>query len=408
MMNIRKLPWTEKFRPSSQKEVVGNTDSIHSFVSWVQSWSQGYPKKRAALLVGPPGVGKTAIVGAVANDFDLELVEFNASDKRNKDNIEVHVSRAAMQHTLDGRGRIILLDEVDGLSGTSDRGGVSAILKIIEYSAHPIVMTANDPKSPRLKDLMKRCNVFHFEPVDDESVMQVLLRISKGASSEISEEMFGNIVARAGGDLRAAISDLEAVIEGRLDEDEISLGTRDVRRTIVQTLRRLFMVTDSGTARMVVSEGNVDHDSLLLWLEENLHLHLSTPSELELGLDALSNADMYLGRIMRQQNWKLLSYVYDFLSSGIASSRRKTPYRRVEYTEPLWPLLIWKGRKKRESKEDLISKLAPIAGVSTTRAYEKCIRTIESIIEISPKQLGIFAEWLAVSKKTFGRKSSRG
>jgi replication factor C large subunit len=407
-MNSRKLPWTEKFRPSSQKEVAGNSDSIHSFVNWIQSWDRGFPKNRAALLVGPPGVGKTAIVGAVANDFDLELVEFNASDKRNRDNIEIHVSRAAMQHTLDGRGRIILLDEVDGLSGTSDRGGVGAILKIIEYSAHPIVMTANDPDSPRLKDLMKRCKVLHFEPVDDESAMQVLQTISKHTSSKITDELLGSIVTRSGGDLRAAISDLEAVIEGRLEEDEIGLGTRDVKRTIVQTLRRLFMVTDPNTARMVVSEGNVDHDSLLLWLEENLYLHLTTPSELESGLDALSNADMYLGRIMRQQNWKLLSYAYDFMSSGIASSRIKTPYRRVEYTQPLWPLLIWKGRKKRESKEELISKLAPIAGISTTRAYEKCIRTMDSIIAISPRKLQDFSEWLSVSKKAFGRKSSRG
>ena len=109
-MKTRKLPWTEEFRPNSQKEVVGNSDSIQAFVAWIQSWKQGFPKYRAVLLVGPPGVGKTAIVGAIANDFDLELVEFNASDKRNKDNIEIHVSRAATQHTLDGRGRIILND----------------------------------------------------------------------------------------------------------------------------------------------------------------------------------------------------------------------------------------------------------------------------------------------------------
>ncbi len=407
-MNIRKLPWTEKYRPSSQKEVVGNIDSIQSFVSWMQSWNKGIPKNRAALLVGPPGIGKTAVVGAVANDLNFELVEFNASDKRNKDHIEIHVSRAAMQHTLDGRARVILLDEVDGLSGTSDRGGVGAILKIIDYSAHPIVMTANDPNSPRLKDLMKRCKVFHFVSIDDDAIMQVLLRISRENPNQVSEEMFSAIVARSGGDLRAAISDLEAVIEGRLENDEIGLGTRDVRRTVVQTLRRLFMVTDSATARMVVSEGNVDHDSMLLWLEENLHLHLTTPLELELGLDTLSNADVYLGRIMRQQNWKLLSYVYDFLSSGIASSRRETPYRRVEYTKPLWPLLIWKGRKKREDKGELISRLAPIAGVSMERTYEKCLRTIDSIIEISPKQMEKFAEWLTISKKMFGRKSSLG
>ncbi len=411
-MNSRKLPWTERYRPNTRKEVVGNTESIHSFVKWMKSWSDGIPKIRAALLVGPPGIGKTAIVGAVANDLNFEVVEFNASDKRNKDAIETHVSRAALQHTLDGRSRVILLDEVDGLSGTSDRGGVSAILKIIEYTAHPIVMTANDPESPRLKDLMdrrqNRCEIFHFAPIDDASMMQVLLKISENSASQVSEKMLSSIVARASGDLRAAISDLEAVVEGKIDSDEIELGTRNVKRTILETLRRLFMVTDTTTAKMIVSEGNIDHDSMLLWLEENLHLHLTTPQELELGLDALSNADVYLGRIMRQQNWKLLSYVYDFLSAGIASSRKKTPYRRVEYAQPLWPLLVFKGKRKKESREELISKLAPIAGISMERTYEKCIRTVDSIINASPKYLNEFANWLSINKKAFGQKESRG
>jgi len=264
--------WTEKYRPKDFSEIKGQKEIVKRIKAFVEL--QNIPH---LLFAGPAGVGKTAIVGAIANDFDLELVEFNASDKRNKDNIEIHVSRAATQHTLDGRGRIILLDEVDGLSGTSDRGGVGAILKIIEYSAHPIVMTANDPNSPRLKDLMKRCNVFHFQPVDAESMTKVLLTISKQTSSKLTDDLLDSIVTRSAGDLRAAISDLEAVIAGRLDDIEVDLGTRDITRTIVQTLRRLFMVTDSSTARMVVSEGNIDHDSLLLWLEENLNLHLNPP-----------------------------------------------------------------------------------------------------------------------------------
>ncbi len=101
---------------------MGNIDTIHTLREWISSWRRGIPKKRAILLIGPPGVGKTASICALSHDLNMELVEFNASDKRNKGSIETTVWIAATQQTIDGRLRIIMLDEVDGLSGTAGAG----------------------------------------------------------------------------------------------------------------------------------------------------------------------------------------------------------------------------------------------------------------------------------------------
>ena len=399
MMRKEKLPWVERYRPHTRSELVGNSESIDSFLDWIVSWKTKIPKKRAALLVGPPGTGKTSSVGAIAKDLDYEIVEFNASDKRNKDSIETFVSRSALQQTLAGNPRIILLDEVDGLSGTSDRGGVGAILKIIEQSVHPIVMTANDSSNPRLKDLAKRCFVVEFSALGKDVIVRVLSKLARENSFDIADEIVESIAVKTGGDLRAAISDLELIAEGDISEDE--LGTRDVKIAVEQTLRRLFMTTEPSAAKMIINQADVDHDSLVLWLEENLHLHLEAPSELDLGLDSLSIADLYLGRIMRQQNWRLLAYAYDFLSSFIAASRTKTPFRRVEYSEPLWPLLIWKGRRKRDKSDELISRIAQLTGVSKDRAYDEYVRTLETLVEENPKQKGKIIQWLGVRKTAF-------
>lgn len=398
-MKEGRLPWTERYRPSTRSELVGNPESIDSFLDWIISWKKGIPKKRAALLVGPPGTGKTSSVGAIARDLDYEIVEFNASDKRNKDSIETFVSRSALQQTLTGNPRIILLDEVDGLSGTSDRGGVSAILKIIDQSVHPIVMTANDPDHPRLKDLVKSCLLVQFSALDKETIIQVLSKLARENSITISEETIQIIASKSAGDLRAAISDFESIVEGNISSEE--LGTRDVRTSIEQTLRRLFMTTEPSVAKMIINQADIDHDSLVLWLEENLHLHLGTPTELNRGLDSLSVADLYLGRIMRQQNWKLLAYVYDFLSSFIASSRTKSPFRRVEYSEPLWPLLIWKGRRKRDKSDDISSHLAKVAGISKERVFDEYVRTLERLVEEDPKQKERIVQWLEIKKTSF-------
>ncbi len=401
------LPWPEKHRPRSLSELVGNLPQLQGLLEWLNSWKKGIPDHRAALLLGPPGVGKTASVGALVSDLGAEIVEFNASDKRNKAHIETQVWLAATQQTLDGSARIILLDEVDGLSGTSDRGGVGAILKIIESTVHPIVMTANDPESPRLKDLVKKCRIFTFGPITPDDMLEVLKRIKTKQKLKVSDEELAEIINSSGGDLRAAISDLELIVKGGSDSEQIEITSRDIRRNTEDTLRRLFMTTDVTTAKRTLSESNVDHDKLLLWLEENVHHHLTTPEELENGLEALALADLYLGRIWKGPNWRLLAYVYDFMSTGMATSRSKTPFRKVEYSQPSWPLLMWRGNMNRQKQTGVLSRLARATGVSRQRVARTHQDAIERIVSRSPRLEKEFTDWLGVKKGTFGRRKSR-
>lgn len=400
------LPWPEKHRPMSLNELVGNRETVKALKDWVESWIFGTPSKRAALLIGPPGTGKTASVGAISNDLNMELVEFNSSDKRNKDSIETLVWRAASQMTLDGRNRLILLDEVDGLSGTSDRGGVGAILKVIKDAVHPIVMTANDPNSPRLKELLKVCQVFNFGFIESEDMVTVLKHILVENKKSVSEEILEKIIENAEGDLRAAVSDLESQVRSGL-KPQTTATSRDIRRGSDETLRNLFATNDSKIARKILSESELDHDSLILWLEENLHLHLLTPKELNEGLEGLSLADLSLGRIMRDQNWKLLAYVYDFFVTGVAMSRTQTPFRRVEYSQPTWPLLVWQGNKKRDKEDAVRSSLASKTGVSKRRVRQTHLDTIQQIIKNNPKALNDFSVWLRVEKSSLVQKRNR-
>ncbi len=406
-MNNESLPWPEKHRPRKLDGLVGNRETIRTLRSWVESWISSIPVNRAALLVGPPGTGKTASVGALANEFNMELVEFNSSDKRNKDSIETLVWRASSQQTLDGRPRLILLDEVDGLSGSSDRGGVGAILKIIKDAVHPIEMTANDPDSPRLKDLMKVCQVFNFELIENNEIEKILKHIMSENNADVSQDVLDEIIEGSGGDLRAAISDLESHVRSGSAFLVVEPAIRDAKRGMEETLRLLFASVDTKMARKALSESDQNHDSLVLWLEENLHLHLVTPKELNEGLEQLSQADIALGRIMRNQNWKLLAYVYDFLSIGVAMSRSETPFRRVKYSQPSWPLLVWQGNKKRDKQSEILTSLSSLTQVSQRRVRQTHLDTIYEIIKVNSKSLSDFATWLNVEKSSLIQKSNR-
>ncbi|TFG99858.1 replication factor C large subunit [Candidatus Thorarchaeota archaeon] len=407
LVNKEDLPWPEKHRPRSIDQIVGNPDQLRQMKTWILSWKNRPPDKRAVLLIGPPGTGKTASIGALANDLDMEIVEFNSSDKRNKGSIETLVWRAASQQTLDGRPRIILLDEVDGLSGTSDRGGVGAIVKVIKSSVHPIMMTANDPDSPRLKDLYKICHIYNFEPIDSDGMSEVLTRIAKLNQAEVSQDIIDQIIENSAGDLRAAISDLEAYAKRGTSPQSIDSVIRDVRRGTEETLRNLFMTTNPKLARRVLSESELDHDSLILWLEENLHLHLLTADELDRGLNSLSLADLSLGRIMRNQNWKLLAYMYDFLAVGVAGGRTKTPYRKVSYSKPTWPLLVWSGNQTRDKRTDVLSSLSKLAGISKRRVTRTHLDTILEIIGIAPSKIKDYADWLSVDKASLKMRGTK-
>jgi replication factor C large subunit len=167
------------------------------------------------------------------------------------------------------------------------------------------------------------------------------------------------------------------------------------------------MATNPEAAKRVISELDIDHDQLLLWLEENVHLHLATPEELDQGFEYLSLADLSLGRIWRRQNWKLLAYVYDFLAVGVSTSRKVTPYRNVEYSRSSWPMLIWRGNRKRDKESNLLLKLSGITSVSKNRVARTHKDTITEIVRQNPRMKEIFSNWLEVKKSFFDEKSSR-
>ncbi|MDG1552254.1 MAG: AAA family ATPase, partial [Candidatus Poseidonia sp.] len=75
--------WTERYRPKSEQQLEGNEVQRRKIRTWLDDWKAGTPKKKALLLVGPPGVGKTTVARAIAEDMGWNVIELNASDARN-------------------------------------------------------------------------------------------------------------------------------------------------------------------------------------------------------------------------------------------------------------------------------------------------------------------------------------
>jgi len=189
--------WTKKYQPTKLKDVQAHEKAIYDLKDYVVNYK--LQKKKAALIYGPTGSGKTCSVYALAKESDLEVVEMNASSFRNKDNINEIIGGSIGQASLFNKGKIILIDEVDGLSGMKDRGGVQALVTLLSKSSFPIILTANDPWQSKLSSLRMKCKMIEFQTLSYISIFNVLRKIATLEKVRVHDDILKKIATSVGG-----------------------------------------------------------------------------------------------------------------------------------------------------------------------------------------------------------------
>lgn len=398
--------WTTKHKPRSLNEVVGNEEPIQKLVNWVRSWEKHVPKKRAAFIYGPPGIGKTVAAEALANDLNMELVERNASDYRTEGAVQKFAGLAAQSGTLFGKKRLILFDELDGLTGREDRGGVGAIIQIVKTALVPLILIANNAYDPRLGALRFYCETIEFKKPAAGAVTTHLKRICDREGIKADESALKFIAQRSGGDVRSAVNDLQALAQGKqtLTYDDVSwLAYRDRKEAIFNVLRLIFYGKSAEQVKHAVDMADVDPDMLFEWIYENLPYHLNDPLDLANAMDALAKADLYRGRIAKTQNWVLTRYVIDFMTAGVAMARERTqPRGFVPLRFPERIKMLSKTRAERQTQAAIGSKIKKRCHISTNRAKKEILPYIRIIFEDNALNAAKMAKWLDLDEAMIG------
>jgi replication factor C large subunit len=372
--------WVEKYRPKKIADVIGNEEAKSAFVDWLKNKRH---TKKAVLLYGPPGVGKTTLVNAAANEFGFRVIEMNASDTRSEKAITAVAGPATSFVALDTfssetKGNILFLDEVDGIAGNEDRGGVGAIIKIIETSRVPVIMAANDPDLEKLRPLKKVSALVRFQQVRIPLVIAMLQKICQKERIKAEFEAIERIAQNSRGDVRSAINDLQSLAETDKTltlQDTMALSARNKDISMDETLRGYFSAKSLQEASMLLSRSSVDYDDLLMAVGDNLPLRYADVTELAEAYDFVSKADMYRGRI-GVENWHLLKYFYNELAEAAAvSPETYKPFPFV--SPPIKVITLFWTKGKRTMLENICAKIGRQCHVSRKTAKEYIVPFIK-------------------------------
>ena len=345
------MMWSEKYRPKSLMDMIGNEEARTLFVEWFGKWKKG---AKPLLLVGPPGIGKTTLANLAAKQFGYDMISLNASDVRNKQRIQEILNPVLGNTSLLG-SPMIFVDEVDGVHGRSDFGGAEALIDILKEPTVPIILAANSESSDKMKSIKKATKTIYLKPLPPRLMQLYLQKILQKENAKLSPCSLVKLVMKSRGDIRSMINSAQALVTGFEPQTEKSFEILDIEEGI----NSFFKANSLDEARLILYSLRIDPREKIDAFYSSIISSSIPQDQMQQMLLVLSEADLLYGRIIRTQQWRLLRYL-DAILVGLYKKDLPVRYSRFNLPWPLLNRLRWDGKNIK----NLASNMTKILHVS--------------------------------------------
>jgi replication factor C large subunit len=364
--------WTEKYRPKSVKQMVGNEEARLTFLEWLTNWKDG---TRPVLLVGPPGIGKTTLVKAVVNQMGYDMVELNASDVRTKEKLQSIIPSLLRNVSVLGKKTLLFLDEVDGMSPRGDRGGFAALITLLKDPTVPIALAANAEVGEQIRELKRVATIIKFKRIPPRLLTLYLDHVLKQENAKVSIGDKIRLVSVSNGDVRTLLNEAQSLATAGFTE---SLHPMNFEVDIDKAINDFFSSATAEDALEILrrSEGFYNDprfagydterrrtDKLAALFTSIVTSKVEVEKMAEM-LNALASADIIVGRMGRSRQWRTLRYIDTILAYQLFRESRGLTYNQYDIPFVLMNRVFREARLIRS----IIEKLAKSTHVSKRRA----------------------------------------
>jgi replication factor C small subunit len=269
------LPWTERYRPKTLSEMVGQDAIVDRLTAYVKAKSMPH-----LLFAGPAGVGKTTAAMCIARELFSDtsrhyFMELNASDERGIDVVRNKIKEFARSSSMTGEFKIIFLDESDSLTNDAQ----NAMRRTMEsYTSTCRFILSCNYSSKIIEPIQSRCAVFRFTRLPKEDVKKYLEGILKKEGVKYEVGGLDAILYVSEGDMRRAVNILQsAAAIGKVDEDNVySITTRarpeDIKSLLELALAGKFIDARNLLDKLMLTVGLSGEDILLQMNREAMNL----------------------------------------------------------------------------------------------------------------------------------------
>ena len=321
------MMWSEKYRPKNLLEMVGNEEAKESFVKWLGKWIKG---TKPLLLVGPPGIGKTTMAVLGTKQFGYDLISMNASDVRSKQKIQEILNPILGNSSVLGKP-MIFIDEVDGIHGRSDFGGVEALIDILKEPTIPIILAANSDASDKMKSIKKVTTTVKLRPLPPRLMRLYVEEILKREGASIKIGSMIKMIIDSRGDIRSILNSAQALAGGFEPQLDKSHETNNIEDAV----NLFFNAKSPEEAQAILYSLRIDPREKINAFYSSIITSTLPVNVLKEMLGILSEADMLYGKIMRKQEWRLLRYLDGIL---LKLYKQGTVIKYSKFNLP-WPTL---------------------------------------------------------------------